>query len=728
MLWPILSIIFLSLASCKFNDPPPANSILNGSAAGNGCQLNAEKIERFFEEIITSELDCIELSLLIYAQVDQRVRTSNVNKSELKQFLKVFVGSTQKQIDGTNILFFINHLIFDKNKNDINVDDIGALFAFLKEINRLAVPLVSLFEKLKPGILEKENTQNLENIFTHSQNLSHYLSQVFISSGQYRAGFNIEEILRKFLEGDKANMIDQITPLLFLKNVVMGGEEGVIEASESLHFFSQIPGIVRMIYRGISIGKVAYNNSFGDLASIREIVLEFKSHLHHRDGENERYFHYNKIMNLSYLVPNFEFSSIENSIKEFKHSKILGSEKQYDHFTYKNFATILDHCSYVLSKTIYSNKNLDQHHSIIHSKKGINFDKLDSLLKEESDFKASLVQMLKDYRILRDSTLVPTYDHQINFPNFGMGEVVVFDHLAKIFFETYSTAKSKSEFKKENLQGLINRYQDLIVELKMWRNPPEKLVETIYLMTDYLRLSSDSDGKIDISEVVEFAVMALSSGHITSRLYQGLDSQCREEKCNYNHEQQGVPTKYFYENSFALFKRFQSSFELLFNEFQTSSKAWTRYIENVATFARVCPYDYKGATEVNIKEKDFGQILSGLISIEEIFIGFDKNQSGILEYNELEVAEIHFKPLVMDLGKLSEGEKYLTKSIFFYLVTKKRVPSSIDAITFYAEFNLIKNQSKISADREVISQVLTNFASIEDLPEEDCYIDKPLPW
>jgi len=119
--------------------------------------------------------------------------------------------------------------------------------------------------------------------------------------------------------------------------------------------------------------------------------------------------------------------------------------------------------------------------------------------------------------------------------------------------------------------------------------------------------------------------------------------------------------------------------------------------------------------------------LSGLISIEEIFINFDKNQSGILEYSELEAAEIHFKPLIMDLGKLSDGEKYLTKSIFFFLVTKKRVPSSIDAITYYAEFNLIKNKSKITASREIISQVLTNFASIEDSPEEDCYIEKPIP-
>lgn len=72
-----------------------------------------------------------------------------------------------------------------------------------------------------------------------------------------------------------------------------------------------------------------------------------------------------------------------------------------------------------------------------------------------------------------------------------------------------------------------------------------------------------------------------------------------------------------------------------------------------------------------------------MINIESTFIRFDADNDNLLDTVELEKAFEVYRDAVIKVAKLSEGKEKYAKSIFFYMVKYKKIPSTFQLLNFH---------------------------------------------
>lgn len=80
--------------------------------SNSGCKVSGADLRKFLETDIGDSLNCLRLQLKLYAMVDQRENTKEINKIELQKFLSKFLIKGDDQKDGITTLFAIHQHIF----------------------------------------------------------------------------------------------------------------------------------------------------------------------------------------------------------------------------------------------------------------------------------------------------------------------------------------------------------------------------------------------------------------------------------------------------------------------------------------------------------------------------------------------------------------------------------------------------------------------------------------
>jgi hypothetical protein len=718
---------------CKFNDAPPDNTSLTAGTMSAECDIDTDKINRFFEENVESDLQCLEAKLTLYAQVDQREDIDYIDEKELGSFLSAFMTSEIDLEHGVTTLFEANHHIFNEPRGKIGVENIPNLFNFLRSMNRSILPIYSAFKliDIEDPIIESEFFSNQSELMANIEHLATEVLNTINAHSANRPDLEIDEIFELGRTEKNAKSMDDISSLRFLKVLLLGGNEDILTFAEVKTFLGKLPTLAKLSY-DIFVGfKVNFGQDDAYMEMLIENIETLKAMFFHEEGNNEKYFHYEEIIKAStrYSDLLLDLEPFSDSVREVKHSQIIGPGVYGDYFSYNNIIKVIGYAEDILERLHYFQKMWLLNEDTLLSPNPIE-DNLSEVSTHETFLNKEFSRLVKTYKFYRGDEPVPYYSYS-NKRNFkGLGEIVVYEYALKLFFKAYSQLEREDRITEEEFLGVVLAYDDFVTEMKLWKNPVSGMAKTNYLMMDYFRYNANANGYIDLKEAIEYVTMQLSSYKIADQVYDTLESDCLNESgCYLGGDLNGVPTMYFYNNFFRIFNEFRGQFPKLYKYYLTLDEDGSfDYVRNLSKFARQCPYDYEdGENEITISKRDVILVTGGLISLEETFLALDHDQDDVLSFEELELASDHFKEAIMEFGGLSPATAFLARTVFFYLILKQKVPTPIQAIGYHIEFNLFVNKKKIAADRGAIASILVNFSDPPEVPDQDCRVEKPVP-
>ena len=730
------ALALIGLASCNFADLPPAEQALNSSlTASSQCTVDSKEMDKFLESDINTSLSCIEAKLKLYASVDQRVDPDYLDLNELTRFMNTFMKDPLDLEQGVVTLFQVNELIFNGQKNKIEVVKLKQLFDFLRSINLLVIPVYKNLSMLteEGDILEGDYDSHRANGLAALKQLSDYIGQTLSENPNQRPLWIIDEVLSAATTEKNKKFIDDIRSLKFLKVLIAGGDPDTITFDEVLQTFKKLSGLGEVAFDIMAGARTQFANDLTYLNLLHDKVNQVRSLLFHQAGDNEKYFHYKSLITASthYADLLMDLAPIEDSVYEFKNSQILGDESDY--FTYKNIDQTLKYAEDVLFKLNYFQRMWELNESVLKTAEAVDDSKLKDTLNmtpREITLNKEFKKIIKTYRYFRGDTLVPLYDNAYRRNFKGLGEIAVLEYVVKLFMKAYGIEKRDDKITEKDFLSVVMRYDDFVTEMKLWKNPVSGMVKTNYLMMDYFRNNSNNNGYIDLSEGIEYILMELTSFHIADNFYPELEQDCVDSPgCDLSVYPGGVPTKFFYQNFFKHFLTYRADFPNLYKYYLGLNEDQAfEYVRNMAKFARQCPYDYDaGINEIPIKLRDITLITGGIISLEETFLVLDLNKDNVLTYDELEIAVDRFKDAIAEFAKLDKSTAFLARTIFYYLVIKQELPTPAQALLYHVNFNLFVNKKKIAADRGALAGLLKNFNTPLPVPDADCFVDKPEP-
>jgi hypothetical protein len=102
--------------------------------------------------------------------------------------------------------------------------------------------------------------------------------------------------------------------------------------------------------------------------------------------------------------------------------------------------------------------------------------------------------------------------------------------------------------------------------------------------------------------------------------------------------------------------------------------------------------------------------IGAMLNIESAYVVFDgRHIDNKLTYGELEDAYLLFKDIIIELGELTGSKKKYARSVFYFMVEKKREPTTLEVAKYYYWSRRRGHFRNIIAYRTNIAAILAYF-------------------
>lgn len=702
------------------------------------CELDTQALSEIFAKDIEIELLCLERNLKLFIDVVKSDQPGYLSLKELKLYIEKHVSDIEPQVvESLDVVFETNSLLFGDHKEYIARDNVAKLIELLIEVNKVMVEnkVVDLFQSNKELSLSEHNNKK-SRIFAAFSYIATKLEKVIITKNNFST-LNIDKALRVFRTEGNAEVLDKALGVLFLKKILLGGDNEVLTAQEFQTFIQMLPDSGKIAYDIVQLSNITLKEDEEETA-ILTLKDDFESvvrSLSKRDKLDQTVMNLTDIIGaINLFAPEAKrFTQYEQEILKLKEILLETSSPK---FTLNEVIILLDKIVLEnLKRSAFFYRTFELNREILTSGKLIDKDLTDFALMDEGEkkFKDDFNQVIKSYRFFRGKDLIATYSKSVDRSPLKLIEVAIIEDFVKRFFRYYGEKDGRSNGGlKVSFQQLVNFLKDFLPvfegEKFIEPNRVEASAETIFLMTSLFQSHSDGDLDLEVNETVQFLITVLSGFEV-----QNVISEAVEKTCPLDDERRYSPDC-FRDNFLQLMQTETDRKTLMSDHFpkmyeflaSLSPEKQREFIVGAETISRSCmTYNDK---EIPMTSGDIFLVFSGLSSIEQTMIRLDLNQNNNLEPNELDLA---FKIYEDSIKALIPGRrmKRFAKSFFLYLVKYKRVPK-VTGVSRWRKtkeglhfLKFLMSRRKYSpADRQTLLSIMQTLQSYSESEPYPCHL------
>ena len=248
----------------------------------------------------------------------------------------------------------------------------------------------------------------------------------------------------------------------------------------------------------------------------------------------------------------------------------------------------------------------------------------------------------------------------------------------RMILNGYSTDATKNRYSgvtQTQLQTFFNDVHDLGVDLEILEPKDDQLWKTSFGESNMFMVSSENDGLLSYFEGFDFFSYTLGAGVMSMRVYNDIKGVCPHLGADpFGRPAMDMP---------CYRKRNQEMFAKAFAELPT----WVKVYNDLgpAQFSQLQEGLEKGTrgsvSEEPITTSDLTRVTMIMEYIESIYVRYDVNRSGTIEYPEAQKAFPLFKELLQEASGFKDDRKLF--ALFSYLLTYGKPPTSISEKVYW---------------------------------------------
>ncbi|MBC7427652.1 MAG: hypothetical protein H7336_03510 [Bacteriovorax sp.] len=678
----LVIISALCLASCGYiSDKPVENADVYRINELQTCKIDVSKLSEIFKANQTEQIRCLQENFIQFTKYVRAKHPGSVSEDELGIFVKrFFEGQSDAIINGISLIFQLNMILLKDEADRISHQNISPLFELLIKVNQEAVILSNIIKAMD----EPKNQANFWELRRQFNESTNRFASAAVGVIEKAPGFGQKLNMRQFVIdmskkiGDHQVNEDTIDSFIFMKKMLVGGDEEIITTDELKDIISRLPKILGLVF---DIYYVKGENFKNQASEIRFYVMAIRD-VYGLVKFNQPNF---ELVNSTQLVKiaerflkNYDVDSFKPSIEALK-AKFIGGKK--DSVTLIDLDTILLMFHDFYEKVYFVHLTYDEPE---------NFKKLSGTVPLTTfeqkaiagyeDFTPARVNQLHAsfadtatvFRYFRDVSGSASYNKEILRNKKGFIEVNVVKWLSWKLLKAYghTDAKGEMQISMDEFANFLLDSKPLLEEFKLWSPNFQTFSRNSILLADLFQQQSNGDMNIDINESTEFIGMLLTATDVSGKFTKSLTNLC---DAGINSDDPVFETSCFNGNFYNVILKnlgYSKSFPLLQKYLHSTSKAeGLDYLIGVEGFARD-----NNSPGVPVNRRDATLIMGAMVNIETTFIRFDKNLDNIIDYDELSKAFLVYRSSIISLSKLPKEKEVYAKAIFMYMVSKMEVP------------------------------------------------------
>lgn len=725
----LITILVMMLAVSGCGDLLGTNVVkreLDGSQFEAQCELDMNKFSEIMNENIESQIRCLGENLKVFMKIVKSGKPGYLSRVELERYLADFRPDVKPEVvKALGSVFQLGHLITGDDANYVSKDTVDKVINFALVFNReAALNFGPIFQNESP-VTYALHQNHRDRVSNANKAIVQSLRTVFNPN---RNGaihkLNIIELLESFSTETNRHQIEKAKKVLFLKKVLIGGDEQIISHTELERL---ILNFDHLLLIGLDVARYKYiilkQDSIlqllkRDVNDLYDIITQ--GTLNNRDGE--LFFTMNQAIEAAKLFiepDSFDIEKFRNLIGEVKKIAMKGNATEVRGGELKN---LFVHAKSLLQTGTIFHRIYDKFKAQLDSPQqiAIDFSEYRHTYPEQQAELDQFERIVKKYRFLKGEFLTSYYvrGHKRN-PD-AIFEVALFEYALRLVFSTYGSPSPNSDavggysIDKDQMQKLAKKFENELIELDLVL--PGRIIGTadnISLLGTLFQYQSDKNSVMDVNEATEFAVSLFGSLSISSDLHAYMkDQNCPvdefdrvEPSCYRKHFWKGLCTDY------------QSYFPLMFEsmgapkkceDFQPSEENQL-FLDRAISAARSCNYYTDGdKEEIYYSEGDNMTIMLALMHAETTILRWDTNNNNYMDADEVNKSyDIYSPALDGFLEDKSPIIKKLKKQIFQYMIKYEQVPDEkqFKSIWKFVKFLLSFNK-KAPATRKTIVSLL----------------------
>ncbi|MBI2608032.1 MAG: hypothetical protein HYW47_00320 [Deltaproteobacteria bacterium] len=771
-------VFALSVAGCSrmIGEPPPLQKELvidfkdsqTQKESENPCSIDVYLLTKAFEtgalttSSIQQTVSCVEEALITAQKKLETIEEGVLSYDELQKVIDAKVLGDPVEIKKwVWRLFSARDIILGENVKKISFFQISKI---LKKIKNGAREIESLSQSFSR--YQKLSSEKKEYWGTRKKLIEAYLNLakklIINEQGKYERSYTKDFLLKQYRVWDSLHeeVGEHYVKAGFLANrVFFGKTEGLIEAfdfEKLLQYFIEVYMLVTDVEELLANKVWTIKESISFINAYKNL-LEKLLHIFLAEGQKELKKE-DLIRMLEFLHEPVEGKGGElvEAILELK-VKIFGGS--LESFTNEELEKISKSFKYGVDSYNRSERIFEKR------KDYLSLEEIKQWIEEKGSILADANDYFKILESLPKILYFWTTPYQSSFiirkSNFTLSQVtsVLFrnivdayddDQDGKLSLKLYDVRPEvPPEIGHMELIGLVNTTQkffkglDFLAGKKddMWSKPlgldPQILGQVLIVLADQLLYNSNADNTIDTFELTEVASFIFENMRAVTWFY--WDPKIRPFHLPGTENEQKLLKR---EGLLSLLDEVETLRWYFPNIIQDlSQKEIVQYVENfIAMIGRNNPE--------NISSSELGIIFGVVRLVETIFLKYDQNKDGFLDYKEVNKIYSHFEPTIKSIiqnhekydkdfenipviGAVGQFSTYILKKfrkniismdsiykkIFQYSVTNAKLPKSwgdlfvvkikgpddMDSISYFSE-------NRVKTDRMTISKLLADIA------------------
>lgn len=741
----LLSVLMLSLSGCgDLLGSKVVKKQLDSSQFEVNCELDVNKFSEIMNQNISSQIQCLGENLNLFIRVVKSGKPGHLSRVQLERYLADFRPDVQPEVvKALKSIFDLGHLITGEDPDYISKDIVDKVVNFLLVFNQeAALNFGPIFQNETPVTFALHQNHR-DRVSGANKAIVQALRKIFKSNRNGNIHkLNIMDLLESFATEDTRQDIEKVKKLLFVKKLLLGGDETHlthIELEKLILNFDHLLliGLDAVRYKYIILKQESILQLLKrDVNDLFDIVTQ--GELNNRDSEV--LFTMEQIIEATKMYVDEEDFDIEKYLKligEAKKIIMLGNDTEVKGSELKN---LFAHAKSLLQSGTIFHRIYDKFKVQLESTQpvSINFDEYRHTYPEHQRELDQFERIVKKYRFMKGEFIAPYYTRGYRRNADAVFEIALIEYALKLVFQTYGSPSPNPDavggFSMDNKQlvALVKKFENELIEMDLLLpGKAEGTAENISLLGTLFQYQSDTNGKLDVNEGTEFSVSLFAGLTIQDDIFSYLE----EINCPVDPFGRMMPDCFKTNFWQALCKDYRGYYPLMFESIGAPKKceefvpnqAAMDFLERSIEAARSCNFYTDGKREqVPFEKGDVMTLMVALMHIEATVMRWDANGNNLMDPDEVNKAYEIYSP-ALD-GFLKDKNPIIMKfkkQIYQYMIKYEKVPDEKDfgSIWKFVKF-LLSFDKKSTANRKTIASILVAIseqsAKSRTTPGFDC--------
>ncbi len=731
-----------------------------GSDIGKvSCELTIDNFSSIMEKDIKEDINCLRDNLHLFIRIVETNKPGYLKRQNLKEYLINNRPDIKPDvINALDAVFDLNFLVFGDSREAVSKDQVDKLLDVALVFNTQASTTYKLFKSKVPSTFAR-HADDKKRVESAAATVAMGLKNIYNPSrnGEIHS-LDIIEVFKSFTTDENRNSIEKVKKLLFVKSILVGGEDNILTHVELEklvlnlnHLFPIVFDVVR--YKHIILKQDSILQLLNsDIDWLGKMI--FQDSMPNRDNTVfftiEQAIEAFKVLTEDSEDP-FDIEKYRNLLKEAKMMAMGGDDVKV---TGRDFRTLLIRGNEVLKKGTIFHRIYEYFRPQLENTDpvSIDFTRYRHQYPEHDKELTEFIRIVTKYRFFRGEFLSPYFSYQYRRNADGVFEVAMFEYIIDLAFKNSSIKRDANgqivydtsgnpvkvpwgtpsnglggySMTSDNVLDLLKRFEKELAELDIIL--PGRVASTannVALLGTLFQYQSDNNKVLDVNEMTEFAGTLLTSFDVAKDVFSFMKLEDRDGNQIGDNGRAACPTDEFGRVDPACFrthffrgvcKYYRSYYPKMFEymglqddrceNFNSETEVARAFLDTTIAAARTCNFYPDGAKEeIPYTEGDASTIFIALMHIEATILRWDVNKNNIMDASEVDSAYAIYES-ALD-GFVDGVIKKVKKQIYQYLVKYETVPDQkqFGSIWKFVKF-LVSFNKKAPASRKTIAAIL----------------------